>query len=182
MGGHQRVDRRRDRIVLEFANRAAARGWSDASLNELCAERGISDGERKRRWPDGTRSLGRELTKVADLRMLQRFRSIANPSMAEIFLSRFSQNAALKPAVASLAWSDVRHPIDTLTRTRRTAHFMWRCYRRPRWSARMGRGLDAWLVALAYSLCVIVWLTDPTPGQRRTERTVCGSLRIIGLR
>jgi len=176
------VDRRRDRIVLEFANRAAASGWSDASLNEFCAELGISGNERKARWPDGARSLGRELTKLADLRMLQRFRSIAEPSMAEILLSRFSQNAALKPAVASLAWSDVRHPIDTLARTRRTAHFMWRCYRRPRWSARLGRGVDAWLLTLAYSLCVMVWLVDPTPDARLTERTVRGSLRVIGLR
>ena len=173
---------RRDDIVLEFANRAAARGWSDVALSELCAELGISDDERKRRWPDGTRSVGRELTNFADLQMLHRFRSIANPSMVEIFLSRFSQNAALKPAVASLAWSDVRHPIDTLRRTRRTAHLMWRCHRRPRWSARPGRDLDAWLVALAYSLCVIVWLVDPTEGERLTERTVRGSLRVIGLR
>ena len=79
------VDRRRDRIVLEFANRAAASGWSDASLNEFCAELGISGNKRKARWPDGARSLGRELTNLADLRMLQRFRSIAEPSMAEIF-------------------------------------------------------------------------------------------------
>ena len=55
------VDRRRDRIVLEFANRAAASGWSDASLNEFCAELGISGNKRKARWPDGARSLGREL-------------------------------------------------------------------------------------------------------------------------
>lgn len=176
------MHRRRDYIVLEFASRAAAGGWSDASLNRLCSELGISDDERKRRWPYGARSLGRDLTNLADVKMLQRFRNIANPSMAEIFLSRFSQNAALKPAVASLAWSDVRHPIDTLTRTRRTAHFMWRCYRRPRWSARLGRGLDAWLVALAYSLCVIVWLVDPTPGERLTERMVRSSLRMIGLK
>jgi hypothetical protein len=176
------VVRRRDCIVREFANRAAASGWSDASLNLLCAELGISESEQKGWWPDGARSLGRDLTNLADLRMLQRFRNIAEPSLAEIFLSRFAQNAALKPAVASLAWSDVRHPIDTLARTRRTAHFMWRCYRRPRWRARLGRGLDAWLVALAYSLCVIVWLVDSTPGERLTERTVRSSLRMIGLR
>jgi hypothetical protein len=176
------VDRRRDRVVLEFANRAAARGWNDASLNQLCAELGISESERRGRWPDGARSLGRDLTNLADLRMLQRFGNIAEPSMAEIFLSRFSQNAALKPAVASLAWSDVRHPIDTPARTRRTAHFMLRCYRRPRRRTRLGRGLDAWLVALAYSLSVIVWLVDPTPGERLTERTVRSSLRMIGLR
>lgn len=58
---------------------------------------------------------------------------------------------------------------------------MWHCDRRPRWRTRLGRGLDAWLVALAYSLCVVVWLADPTPGERLTERAVRGSLRIIGL-
>jgi hypothetical protein len=168
--------------VVEFASCAAAHGWNDESLIRLCAERGISDDERKRRWPDGVRSLGRDLTNFADRRMLRRFRNIIKPSMAEIFLFRFSQNAALKTAVASLAWSDVRHPIDTLARTRRTAHFMWHCYRRPRWRARLGRGFDAWLVTLAYSMCVIVWLVDPTPGERLTERIVRGSLRMIGLR
>jgi hypothetical protein len=114
--------------------------------------------------------------------MVDLFKNISGPSMAEMFLSRFSQNRALKPAIAKLALSDLRHPIDTLVRTKKTADLMWRCHGRPRWTSRLGTGIDCWLVASIYSLSAVIWLLDKSAGERFTERTVRGSLLMIGLR
>jgi hypothetical protein len=102
--------------------------------------------------------------------------------MASIFHSRFAQNRDLRPAVAKLALSDLRHPIDTLARTRKTARLMWRCYGRQRWASRLGNAIDCWLLVLVYSLCVAVWLLDRSADERITAQTVRSSLLIIGLR
>lgn len=169
-------------LALEFAERACTTGWNNATLCRFCAENGISSDARKRRWPAGVRSLGWELNGLADERMLRLFEYSPAPSMANIFLSRLSQNRELKPAVAKLALSDLRHPVDTLARTRITARLMWRCYARYRWASRLGNAFDCWLLVFAYSLCVIVWLLDRSADERITAQTVRGSLLIIGLR
>jgi ubiquinone biosynthesis protein COQ9 len=176
------VNRQQDCFTLEFARRASKSGWTDDSLRQLCADRGISRDESRTRWPNGARSLGWELNDLADRDMLDQFKSAQGPSMADLFLSRFSQNRALKPAIAKLALSDLRHPIDTLARTKRTADLMWRCHGRPRWTSPLGTGTDGWLVASMYSLCVVIWLLDKSPDERFTKRTVRGSLLMIGLR
>lgn len=176
------MDLEQTSLALEFAEHARTTGWNDATLYSFCAERGISSDDRQRRWPAGARSVGWQLNGLADERMLRLFQDSPAPFMANIFLSRFSQNRKLKPAVAKLALSDLRHPIDTLARTRWTARFMWRCYGRDRWASRLGKAVDGWLLVAAYSLCVIVWLLDRSADERITERTVRGSLLIIGLR
>jgi hypothetical protein len=142
----------------------------------------MSRDEAKARWPSGARSLGWGFNNLADRNMLELFSSIAAPSMAEMFLARFSQNRALKPAIAKLALSDLMHPIDTLARTKRTADLMWRCHGRQRRTSRLGKGIDCWLVVSMYSLCVVIWLLDKSPDERFTKSAVRGSLLMIGLR
>jgi len=177
-----KMGQRQNRFTLEFATYASTSGWTEDALSRFCADRGISSDERSKHWPAGVRSLGWELNELADHNMLDQFTSSSVPCMGDIFLSRFLRNQDLKPAVAKLALSDLRHPIDTLARTRRTARLMWQCYGRPRWSSRLGRGVDTWLLLFAYSLCVVVWLLDKSPGHGITRRTIRGSLLVIGLR
>jgi hypothetical protein len=123
------------------------------------------------------RDFGRSLNARADARTAALFRQAAAPSMAEIVLSRFDQNARLKPVVARLALSDVFHPIDTLRRTERTARVMWAAYGRGR-----GGVIDRWRLVFAYSACVIAWLLDNSPDQRLTRGVVRGALTVIGVR
>ena len=127
--------------------------------------------------PRGARAFGRKLNATADARMAAAFRDAPATTMTEIVLSRFEQNATLKPVVARLALSDLIHPIDTLTRTAATARVMWACYGRGR-----GGPLDRWLLVLAYSACVLVWLADNAADQRLTRRMVHGALAVIGVR
>lgn len=179
---HASILAQEDCLLLDFAHRAGKAGWTEACLGRFCTEQRISYDDSKRRWPRGVRSLSWELNRLADRNMLNLYKDVPAPSMAEIFLSRFSQNRGFKPAIAKLAWSDLRHPIDTLARTRTTADHMWRCYGRQRWTGRLGAGLDGWLVSATYALCVVVWLLDVSQNERFTGRAVRASLLMIGLR
>jgi hypothetical protein len=123
------------------------------------------------------RDFGRRLNARADARTAALFRDAPAPTMAEIVLSRFDQNADLKPVVARLALSDLVHPIDTLARTEATARVMWAAYGRGR-----GGVIDRWRLVFAYSACVIAWLLDKSPDQRLTRGVVRGALAGIGVR
>lgn len=176
------MSRKQDRFAPDFAIYAGTRGWTEDSLRQFCADHGISGDERRKRWPAGVRSVGWELNDFADKNMLDLFVGASQPSMGEIIASRFAQNRDIRPAVARLALSDLWHPIDTLARTRRTARLMWRCYGRSRWSHRLGKVLDCWLLVLVYSVCVSIWLLDKSARAVVTRCTVRGSLLMIGLR
>jgi hypothetical protein len=176
------VDLRRNCLALQFAVHAGRGGWSERSLRRFCADRGISEDQRRRRWPKGVRSLGWQLTAVADRDMFVQFAGAETPGMLQIVATRFTRNRDLKPVVARLALSDLMHPLDTLRRTRRTAGRMWQCHGRPRATGRVGREVDCWLLVLAYSLCVVVWLLDRSHDDRSTLMVVRGSLHLIGLR
>lgn len=125
----------------------------------------------------GLRDFGRALNARADARTAALFRDAPAPTLGEIVLSRFDQNADLKPVVARLALSDLVHPIDTLARTEATARVMWAAYGRGR-----GGAIDRWLLVFAYSACVIAWLLDKSPDQRLTRTVVRGALAVIGVR
>ena len=73
-----------------------------------------------------------------------------------------------KPAVRSLAASDVFHPLDTLRRTRKTAGLMWSCQTVQPARAGMSAEIRSWLLVALYSMCVLVWLAD---GSRRQNAT-----------
>lgn len=127
--------------------------------------------------PLGVRDFGRKLNAMADARTAATFRNAAAPTMAEILLSRFEQNTALKPTVGNLALSDLFHPVDTLRRTEATARVMWAAYGRGR-----GGRLDRWRLVFAYSACVLVWLGDGAPGLDRTRGAIKIALALVGVR
>ncbi len=165
-----------DPLTLEFARHAALHGWTAGSLRSFREYRDISQDDALRRWPRGVRSLSWALNDYADAGMRAAFCGNADATAGAMIRFRLAQNTPLKASVRKLARSDWRHPIDTLRRTARTVRAMQAC-------APIRRGLIArWLLVLAYSACVIVWLSDGSPDQRATHRALRLCLALIGER
>lgn len=162
-------------FAICFARAAAREGWRRSLLLRLCERRGISGAERDLRWPRGVRSVARELNAEADRRTVAYFRERRAEQMAEIILARFEDNRRLKPSVRRLAWSDLRHPIDTLHRTAQTSRAMWRCHV----SGASAGTAKHYRLTLAYSLCVLVWLADRSDGDERTRRLTPVILKLM---
>lgn len=163
--------------LIAFALMAASAGWSGPTLDRFCAAHGISETERRRRWPDGIRSLGRQFNQHADAVTLAGFERVGPLPLSEVMLMRFRENENLKSAVRSLAWSDARHPLDTLARTAHTAKLMWRCQDRPLRASSVFYPLRLWGLVALYSACVMIWLG----GHDRTLRAAARlSARILG--
>jgi hypothetical protein len=156
-----------------FARMAAEAGWRRDLLRQLCADRGISAAEMRRRWPRGARSVAWELNGLADAAMLDRFEREKADRTSTILLARFHQNRSLKRSVARLAFSDLFHPFDTLRRTAVTARAMWRCRDAP--VQVPGHRL---MLIFAYSVCVLIWLVDRSPDEERTRRWTLRLLRL----
>ncbi len=144
--------------VIAFASMAARTGWSRTTLDHFCAAHGISEEERLQRWPSGVRSLGRQFNQHADAATLAHFDRAGPLPLSEVMRRRFDDNEHLKRAVRSLAWSDARHPLDTLARTARTAELMWRCQDRPLRASSVFYPLRVWALVVLYSACVMIWL------------------------
>ena len=153
---------------LAFARIAARCGWRNEALERYGARRGLSAEARKGLWPKGVRSVAWELNALADAVTRAAFRDRPGVSTSTIIAARLDQNRSLKRAVSRLARSDLFHPVDTLRRTAVTAELMWECRTggAPPTSLRRAR-----LVA-AYSIVVLLWLADRSPGERVTKRAI----------
>jgi hypothetical protein len=159
-------------LSVDYAIAAAEVGWSNETLRAFLDARGISALMQKSLWPDGARSAGRALNAYADAAMVRRHASGPSASLVEIMTQRFADNRSFKRSVRRLAQLDLVHPGDTLSRTARTAEQMIACRGGYRTQGGLGHWLELWLLVLGYSACVLVWLADRTPDDRRTRAVV----------
>lgn len=159
-------------FAIAFAGFAAEAGWTPRALAAFCDRRGIPPAERRRRWPQGVRSVGWDLNAYADAQMVADGELEHRRSLREILLRRFDANAAFKPAVRRLAWSDLRHPCGTLRRTASTAELMWLCRDGALPLPGVRGRAKVWGLVVVYCACVIVWLCDGSPDQALTRRAV----------
>lgn len=169
-------------LSLSYAVAAADIGWSQAAFHEFLDARGVSADLRRRFWPQGARSAARVLNAIADDEMMRRWAGVRNARLADIVEKRFADNRLLKGSVARLALSDLVHPFDTLARTARTADQMLRCNGGYRAVRVLGRWCERWALVMAYSACVLVWLSDETPDERRTRAAIDRSFLFFGAR
>ena len=159
-------------LSVNYAVAAADVGWSDETLRAFLDERGVSASAQKAQWPDGARSAGRALNAYADAAMVRRYASTPGASLAEIIAQRFAGNRSFKRSVRRLAQLDFLHPVDTLSRTALTAEQMIQCRGGYRTQGGLGHWLERWFLVLGYSLCVLAWLADKTPDDRKTRGAV----------
>lgn len=159
---------------------AARCGWSTTTLDIFCRERGIGDEERRRRWPDGIRSLGRQLNAYADAQTRIAFPVDGATPLSAVLSRRFEANEPLKAAVLRLAASDLLHPLDTLDRTASSAVLFWRCHDHT--ATRAISGLRIGALVVLYSAAVLVWFCDRPPAYRRLRSMIRFAAFVLGTR
>jgi len=163
---------RAERLSLASDFATSATTWNAAALRGFCTQRGIAEDREKALWPRGVRSLARDLNEAADERMLRRWQN-ETPTLYDVLVWRFADNESLRPAVAALARSDLWHPADTLARTGITARRMLRL------AGKSGE-IRVWLLVLAYSAAVLVWLLDGSAGRRATTSACRAAAMALG--
>lgn len=164
---------------VAFAAIAAREGWREATLDRFCVEYGISDAQRRLRWPEGIRTIGWRLNELADATMLSHLKRSGPLPLSEVLHRRFRDNEPLRRSVRRLACSDAFHPLDTWVRTARTADLMWQCQDEPLSASDSRLRLRRWALVILYSGCVIVWLAE-RPGRGKALRAAI-RLTIIAL-
>lgn len=166
-------------LETDFAMLAGREGWRKSTLDRFCGALGISETQRRTRWPKGVRSIGWQLNERADEVVFEHFTRSGALPLSQILLQRFRSNEPLRLSVRRLAYSDAFHPADTWARTMRTVKLMWQCQDIPLRESFLRSRLREGMLGILYSGCVIVWLIEPTSSGAALRTAIRLTVKIV---
>lgn len=159
------------RALVDVTSR---RNWSLGALQEASEAACGDAGAWRGAFPGGAHDAVWFISEVSDASMAAIFKNAPAHDLKTVIVERLAQNRDLKPFVRRVMVFDFLHPVQAVARMNRTARVMLGCL------TAQSRRPHAWMLNLAYTLVVFIWLFDRSDADASSHRAAERLMWIIG--